>query len=484
MFKELANSTLSIAIAANGPRANARPDVAREITDPGPAITSSFDPRLIAPMSLDTITLYPAGGDLENNAGDERTGVNLVSRASFASYWRGRENEVETNPHITKQDRMYAQLSLPVKDLSDRDLDFDWRNGGQGLGFTGSDLTGLRTTEQLQRDQWESGTDQISPISRKGEDGNYRAWTLTNGRRLDTVLLSYVDEYLRIQGSDNPVTDKDVQAQRRSLFTELVDNYLGIKESNTDGRWQTINDKFDACSTFSIPAATRVEQEEGVYQVSFEPEQETTGDGMENETVDKVDTDNSFLVAMVISNDGTFRIEAYELDNRPDPENPSLDPENEGVQQGRVFGGRFLPLCDAERNPLSLFIPETEEPEDDETPVPGLTPPATPTRPATVTPVRTQPIPTPRITPTPPATATDEPAEHCNNGVGNGPDCPPPGHDKDGDGVADGPKGDNDDDNENRDCGDPGNPCNNQGGGNENPPGQSDHSNNGGGKKK
>jgi uncharacterized repeat protein (TIGR02543 family) len=67
------------------------------------------------------------------------------------------------------------------------------------------------------------------------------------------------------------------------------------------------------------------------------------------------------------------------------------------------------------------------------------------------------------------ATFVAEPdgGKKCNNGVGNGPDCPPPGHDKDGDGISDDPKGDNDDDFGTRPCGDPGNPCN-RGGGREN----------------
>ena len=72
----------------------------------------------------------------------------------------------------------------------------------------------------------------------------------------------------------------------------------------------------------------------------------------------------------------------------------------------------------------------------------------------------------PSLTPptiTPPPTTPPPPTqdEKCNNGLGNGPDCPPPGHDKDGDGQPDDDKGDNDDDKDKKDCGGPGDPCNN-----------------------
>jgi len=84
---------------------------------------------------------------------------------------------------------------------------------------------------------------------------------------------------------------------------------------------------------------------------------------------------------------------------------------------------------------------------------------------ATPTPVITIIVtPTPIITTVPAPTSTPMPdTNHCNNGLGNGPDCPPPGHDKNDDGVADTDKGDNDDDNQSRPCGDKGDPCNKSG---------------------
>ena len=84
---------------------------------------------------------------------------------------------------------------------------------------------------------------------------------------------------------------------------------------------------------------------------------------------------------------------------------------------------------------------------------------------ATPTPVITIIVtPTPIITTVPAPTSTPMPdTNHCNNGLGNGSDCPPPGHDKNDDGVADTDKGDNDDDNQSRPCGDKGDPCNKSG---------------------
>ncbi len=119
--------------------------------------------------------------------------------------------------------------------------------------------------------------------------------------------------------------------------------------------------------------------------------------------------------------------------------------------------------CDEEEKVLEEDTPTpgiTPGPSPTPTKEPTETPEPTPTVVPTVTPgITPEPSPTPTIEPTP----TEEPSQpqNCNNGLGNGPDCPPPGHDKDGNGEADGPKGDNDDDDENRPCGEPGNPCNN-----------------------
>jgi hypothetical protein len=105
------------------------------------------------------------------------------------------------------------------------------------------------------------------------------------------------------------------------------------------------------------------------------------------------------------------------------------------------------------------------------TPTPGPT--ATPsegeteeTPTPTATPGEGEIEPTP--TPGPTATPTQAAATNCNNGV-RSPDCPPPGWDRDGNGVAECRvtgsgriicHGDNDDDGEERECGGPGNPCN------------------------
>jgi hypothetical protein len=87
----------------------------------------------------------------------------------------------------------------------------------------------------------------------------------------------------------------------------------------------------------------------------------------------------------------------------------------------------------------------------------------------TMTTITNTPVPSATPSPTVVPTATPEPTDnptavptkqHCDNGVGTGPDCPPPGHDKDNDGISDDSKGNNDDDESTLPCGDPGSPCN------------------------
>ncbi len=409
----------------------------------------------------ENLTSYPASDYEMNKPGDERTGVNLVTVESFRKYWLDMTNANDYS-EMAKLDRMFGQLSLPVKDLSDRDLNFDWRNQGQGLGFTTDDLSELRTDQELLADQWKSRNDAISPISRKGEDGNFRTWTITNARNFENVVLANVDESLRIKGIINPVTDQGVQGQRKALFNKIVYGDLGVNEDHPDRNWQSVDDKFESCVSYSENASKRADQPENVSGVVYDPNVEISGNGKEDETFDDRDSDNNLLVAVVISPDGKIRVETYDLSNPPDLLDPSLNPDGEGVEGGRVFGGRFTPFCDSEGNPLStIALPIAETPQQETTPTKESTPTVTPTRRPTVIPTVTT-TPTPNVTPTPKAP--------CNNGVGNGPDCPPPGHDKNHDGIADDPKGDNDDDQSNRDCGDPGNPCNNQGGGNENNP--------------
>lgn len=99
-----------------------------------------------------------------------------------------------------------------------------------------------------------------------------------------------------------------------------------------------------------------------------------------------------------------------------------------------------------------------QEEDNNNNDVVDITTTATPVITNTQTPVPTATsTPVPTSTPMPTAVPTKQ---HCDNGVGNGPDCPPPGHDKDNDGQADTPKGNNDDDESTLPCGDPGNPCN------------------------
>lgn len=107
------------------------------------------------------------------------------------------------------------------------------------------------------------------------------------------------------------------------------------------------------------------------------------------------------------------------------------------------------------------------------TPETTSTPSGTPTPTQTSTPTETEqptntptpsstPDPTDTSTPSPTPNTTPEPTkQHCDNGLGTGADCPPAGHDKDGDGIEDTAKGNNDDDRSGRpNCGDTGKPCN------------------------
>jgi len=344
----------------------------------------------------DTLSDYPAH---LNALGDERSGVNFVTVDRFKGYWLQRSLEAVSGYQvIQKLDRMFGQLSLPVKNISDRGLNFDWRNGGQGLGFGVKDLEVLRTFEQLREIQSSSGNEGTPPISRKSEDGNDRALTLVDARDFEKVVLAYVDEHLRINGIKNPATDPSAQSQRRALFERIIYGDLGVKEANTDGVWQTVNDEFRVCETHTADAKTRSEQPEDTRNVEFDPNKEVESNNKEEETIIGHDSDNTLLVIMVTTADGSYlRVEVYDQSNPPDPENPDLDPALAEGSPARAYGGRWLPCG-----------PGESAPGQEDTPVPTRT-----TIPS-VTPARTQPpqptrtpggtgstprVPTPRPTP-------------------------------------------------------------------------------------
>lgn len=283
----------------------------------------------------DTISDFPA---LKNELGNESTGVTLVGVDRFKDYFLQRLLKKEVgNGLIQRLDRMFGQLSLPVDDLKDRELNFDWRNGGQGLGFDTEDLNILKTLEEVEG--------RNESISRKGEDGRYRAWIMTDARGMDSAVLAMVDEKLRIDNPSYLPEDTFVQAIRRSLFEGIVYGDWGVQaEDDGDERWETVNDKFGVCETHTVIARVRSEQPERLREVEFNPDQEVEENNKEEETVDKHDSDNSVLVAMVYdSESGTFRVEAYDLSNPPDPLNSNLDPVFPEQNPVRSLGGRWLP---------------------------------------------------------------------------------------------------------------------------------------------
>ena len=205
------------------------------------------------------ISDYPA---LVNALGDETGGgaTSQVNVNRFIDYFSNRILGVKLGDTVLQRiDRMFGQLSLPVKDLADRGLNFDWNNGGQGLGFEMKDLETLRTLEDQEQVQNIKGNGVVSPISRLDEDGNRRSMTLTTARDFEKAVLMFVDEHLRLKGIPNPALDASVQAERRSLFEEIIYGEYGVKEiGQGDGLWQTVSNYFKACETFTKGAETRV----------------------------------------------------------------------------------------------------------------------------------------------------------------------------------------------------------------------------------
>lgn len=274
-----------------------------------------------------------------NRLGIEVNGINVTSVDKIKDYFLQRELKAEMGSQ--KLDRMFGQLNLPVVDLSDRDLNFDWRNGGQGLGFSDKDFGVLRTYSDMKATQEPSGNGVFDSISRKGEDGRNRAWTISPARDFEKTVLSYVDEFLRLNGIVNPSTNTLIQDQRRNLFEKIVYDELGVKATDPDGLWQTVNDNFQVCETFTANADTRSTQPESLRSVDFNPDLETGTPGPEQDTTSEHDSDNTVLVVMVT--DGTtLRVEVYDLSDPVDPLIPQPDlvsPDGEP----RDFGGRWLP---------------------------------------------------------------------------------------------------------------------------------------------
>ena len=132
------------------------------------------------------------------------------------------------------------------------------------------------------------------------------------------------------------------------------------------------------------------------------------------------------------------------------------------------------------RNVSALLIP-TGERAPDEARFPLGIPKVIPTNPPPTPQPTPPPLPTPEPTPEPPPTPVPTEKPKCNNGVGNGPDCLPPGLEKNGKGETH----DNDDNTKNQ-PNEPGNPGNKGGApsGKDNGGGGNGGGNGGGGGKK
>ena len=345
---------------------------------PTPSITPLSEPTP-TPETLpgeDFITQYLG---FKNSLVNETTGESKTSVEAFKDYF------LSLGGRSTVFDRMYAQLTLPVKDFSDRATNFDWRSEGQGLGFTPADLQVLTTLDNL-------------PQFRLGEDNYYRGLILTPGRTFDAAVLTTVDNWLKTRGYTDPVNDASVQALRRQTFERIVYVDLGVSAAaDGDDQWQTVNDRFDiACSTYTALAEQRSQQSETTRPLHFDPDQEIIGDGQENEGVTELDSDTSVLVVGVVSPQGNLRVEVYTLSNSPDQLNDSQDKAEEaGVS---ASGYRWLPCGIAVATATPTLRPTNQ---------PGVEVTSTP-RPATATPKPPKETPMPTHTHNPP-TATQGP---------------------------------------------------------------------------
>jgi hypothetical protein len=321
------------------------------VTEASP--TPIFFDATATPINPDSIMvngLLNAGGEQPttdhpawiNLMADESTGEAKTSVEAFKDYYLTRLLAKEAGKgNIQQSDRMFGQLSLPVADWTDRSLDFDWQNDGQGFGLGAADLNNLRTVEELQAMQYSAGKDGATVISHAGPEGLQKAWTLANANDFENVVLAYVDNLLTLRGVKNPATDQSVQAERQGIFNQIVYGDFGVREDQKDNNWQTVDDNFAVCETLTGPASIRTEQQETTKEVRFDLDQEVLLNGKEEETPSIHDSDNTVLVAMMT--DGhTIRVETFDLSSPPDAQNSGLDVFSDKAD-ARAFGGRWLP---------------------------------------------------------------------------------------------------------------------------------------------
>jgi len=306
-------------------------------------LLSMYEFHAFGQTGEETESDYPAW---LNRAGNERTGINLTTVGKLKDYFQERVNSLNyfSDPGMQDLDRMFGQLSRKVVDPTDRSLNFDWNNGGQGLGFTVEDFDVLRTFEEMKGVQEATKDGIFGQISRQSqEDFRYRAWTISEARDFEKTILAYVDEYLRLRGIVNPAINTSIQTERRRLFEDIVFGDLGVQApDDMDEYWQTISNDFSVCETFTQAAEVRSEQPEVLRNVRFDENRETLDNGEEEETVNQHDSRNHLLT--ILLTDGSFiRVEVYDLSNPPDPLNPGLDPIFAEGDPARVYGGRWLP---------------------------------------------------------------------------------------------------------------------------------------------
>lgn len=350
------------------------------------------------PLNENKLTNYLAGF---NQLADERTGESITTKEVFKAYFREREVLVDNNQPIVKFDRMFAQLSLPVKNFRDRSLNFDWNNGGQGLGFSSKDFS-------------------VPGELKQGDDDYRRAWLLTEARNADAAVLIHVDNWLKL--NDLKPQDDSVQVLRKQTFRRIIFGDLGVVEIGVaeDDNWKTVNDRFDiACSTYTEDASERSKQPEVTRRLFFNPDQEDSNNDQEDEGKTNLDSDDYVLVVSIVSPDNKIlRVEVYTLSNTPDMLVEGQDYQDQvEAEYSSASGYRWLPCGVGAPAPTSTpgkteqpwektptptipSYPSSTPQNPEPTATPGPPPEGTPTQPVPPGPEPSTPVPTPQPIPT------------------------------------------------------------------------------------
>lgn len=328
---------------------------------------------------LAPISEYPG---LLNAAGDESTGESFTTVLQVQDYFNAR---ADAEPKIQQLDRAFGQLSLSVNpdQFKQRQLGLGW--DGYGLGFSSADLPKLNATEM---------------IFQADSDGYSRAWALTNAKGLEGMIYDGIVKFFTDVKKINPTN-----AQIQALFNQIIFGDFGIKAvDDGDGNPFTLNDHFTACQTYTGKAHTRLAQPEQARSVTFDPNVEITGNGVEEETVNRHDADNSVMVTMV-TDGNTLWAEVFEAGNDPDPLNIGLDSFGEKAGS-RVSWKRLVP-CGVSA-PAATVTPGETKPWE-KTPIPPTPGPTYPSSTPQNPELTATPGPPPKGTPTQPVPPGPEP---------------------------------------------------------------------------